>query len=404
MRILVLLHFLSGLAPAAFAQQTCYGDLLSAGNKHMNAARYEKAIQQYEAAKLCGDKPANGDSILKTKIAKARQQLKEDAEAVRQEKEAAAEKARLTQEEELKKRQAQDQLAEFAWQKVMAKPTPLQYFYFTQKYPYSRRSEEAKQKISAIQASFEPLACTWCPEMVFVSGGSYIPGDMDEHLRKGVLPPAVQVDDFQIGKFEVTSSSFCQFLNEEIGAPTNQWSDGNLDVEVLHPVRNRLHATFCKLVYKDGKYAPAPGWESAPATCQEMFWGSGNNNPEYFFTMYADWLSIKTGQNYRLPYLEEWDYAAKGGAKSEQFRFAGSNDVSEVADVGRLNPVGQRRPNELGLCDMSGNVSEFTLGSPDYVKYACSGDVEIKNYYGTRLVLCSGAGTCGMARQKETRK
>ena len=75
-------------------------------------------------------------------------------------------------------------------------------------------------------------------------------------------------------------------------------------------------------------------------------------------------LNQKTGKNYRLPTEAEWEYAAKGGNQSRGYTLSGSNTIDEVAwffkNSGlRTNPVGQKQQNELGLYDMSGNVSEW---------------------------------------------
>ena len=71
-------------------------------------------------------------------------------------------------------------------------------------------------------------------------------------------------------------------------------------------------------------------------------------------------LSQKTGRHFRLPTEAEWEYAAKGGRQSKGYLYAGSNNPDEVAYTltysfdDHHKPVGQLKPNELGLYDMSG--------------------------------------------------
>lgn len=76
---------------------------------------------------------------------------------------------------------------------------------------------------------------------------------------------------------------------------------------------------------------------------------------------YAKWLSQQTGKRYRLPTEAEWEYAARSGGKNEIW--AGTSNESDLAayavfSSGGIEEVGSRKPNGLGLYDMSGNVFE----------------------------------------------
>jgi formylglycine-generating enzyme required for sulfatase activity len=104
--------------------------------------------------------------------------------------------------------------------------------------------------------------------------------------------------------------------------------------------------------------------------------GVGDNYPMYFVSwneiqQFLGKLNKLTGKNYRLPTEAEWDFAARGGNESKGYKYYGSDNRDEVAWYEKNNgsygkkdcyctkPVGTKKPNELGIHDMDGNVLEW---------------------------------------------
>lgn len=119
-----------------------------------------------------------------------------------------------------------------------------------------------------------------------------------------------------------------------------------------------------------GKYEVTQGeWQEIMSDNPSTF-KNGNNYPVEMVTWYDVQgfiikLNRKSGKNYRLPSEAEWEYAARSGGKRE--KYAGTSNESELArcawydnNSGRkTNPIGKKRPNGLGVYDMTGNVDEW---------------------------------------------
>jgi formylglycine-generating enzyme required for sulfatase activity len=163
------------------------------------------------------------------------------------------------------------------------------------------------------------------PDMVRVEGGTFMMGN-DEILEdddSSALPVhEVKVASFRIAKTETTVA---------------QWR------------------AFCNATGRQMPNPPAWGWlENHPVV--NVSWNDAN--------AYCKWLSDSTGKTYHLPTEAQWEFAARGGVKGKGFIYAGGQGMymigwfDENSNSG-TQPVAQKRPNELGLYDMSGNAWEW---------------------------------------------
>lgn len=147
-----------------------------------------------------------------------------------------------------------------------------------------------------------------------------------------------------------------------MGATAEQESDA---ADWEHPA----HKVTISKGYYVGETEVTQGLWKAVMGENPSFFRNGDNYPVEQVSwddvqVFIQELNRLTGKKYRLPTEAEWEYAARGGGKSQGFKYSEGFGIEQVAwyksNSGmETHPVGLKLPNELGLYDMSGNVWEY---------------------------------------------
>jgi sulfatase modifying factor 1 len=178
------------------------------------------------------------------------------------------------------------------------------------------------------------------PEMVLVEAGSFEMGSTNGNSDEQPVHTVHITRPFYIAKYAVTFEEYDLFCDDTIGIPKPKDRGRGRGAHPVSGVNWYDAVKYCNwLSEKEGL---TPCYDVKGKLTQCHFSANG----------------------YRLPTEAEWEYAARGGHKSQGYEYAGSNNVDDVGwyegnSGGQTHHVGQKQPNELGLYDMSGNMFEW---------------------------------------------
>ncbi len=209
---------------------------------------------------------------------------------------------------------------------------------------------------------------------VVVESGSFIMGSNDKTFPDENPAHSITVNAFYMSQYEILYDDYWAFC-KAAGYPEPSGKFG-------YPVTNI-------------------SWEHAVMLCN---WLSGRDGFDHAYTIDRDdkkkYFSATcdlTKNGYRLPTEAEWEYAARGGHRSKNSKFSGSNSPYFSAWFVENSPnidkkPGEMRPNEVGIYDMSGNIEEWCWDIYDEKYYAKSEKINPKGpKSGTSRVVRGGS-------------